>query len=357
MLPPPNFTNQFAIIQLDFLTSRASTFGIEAEFSCQWYRRPSQSVVLFQVDGHPGVNRVFSTGLFSYDSILSQIHIYGELSSIKSIEIRYTLGNPDFTQECYIIRWISSSASFLCFILYSANLLSFIRYGIQVEQLLSSAALLVSSIANIPITYSNRHYRNVAAHCVSSFCQGVFSSYNTVALFLFLFRMNGSDILGFAFLMSLLFIVGHALQIVMTDTRILNMFFDGNMDIWMFFVSVSLMGRIGLFTLQIYHAAFAYWKRPRAHVSALYVAAIALEIGAALAQGAVYCVNGHGNFALDFFADYLMQTALAFAFADLHWPVMAPVRKAAGAQRAEDMSRFLPADKLEPAGLDGPFCL
>jgi hypothetical protein len=360
MLPPPNFTNQLSILQLKIVAPRNATLSLDAELSCQWYRRPSQAVIPVQRSGGLGVNRIFSTGLFSYDSILSQVHISGDVQLVKSVEVLYVMGSPDFSRETFAIRWICSASSFACLVIYCISLGAFLRTGIQVEQILAVGSLLLSAAANLPIEFSNQRYRNLGLHCCDSFFQGLFGSYNTVSLFLFVFRLNGGKVIGFAFLMSLLFIVANAIQIVTGDTRILNLVFDGNMDIWMFFVSASVMGRIGLFVLQIYHGIFPYCcsRSAKSHVNAAYCVGIALEIVTSLLQGAVYYVDGHGNFALDFFGDYLLQTIFAFVFADIHWPAVPPVRKTSlMAQHVGTGNlQFLPADQTDRS-IQPQFCL
>jgi hypothetical protein len=302
--------------------SPPSTFGVDADLSCQWYRRPSQALLPVQIFARPGVNRLFSTGLVSYDSILSQIHIYGEISTITSLELCYILGNTEFCREAFAIRLILAVFSGLCLLCYSISLLSFAQGDVKMEQALSIASLLISVFANCPVQSIDRFQQSFIVHCLNSSLRGILGSFNTVCLFLFVFHANGGEIIGFAFLMSLLYILTHSIQIITSDTRILAFLFDGNLDVWMFFVSVSLMGRIALFALQIYHARFAClcaWTSHR-HLAAAYTFMIAIQVAVAVLQGMFYYVNGYGNFALDFFADYLLQTFFAFAFADLHWP-------------------------------------
>jgi hypothetical protein len=357
MLPAANFTNQYSILQLHVLAPGIDTFSVDAELNCQWYQQPSQSVIAIQLYGRAGLNRLFSTGLFSYDSILSQVHITGDIRLIRSVEIRHIVGNPDFAREIFVIRSVCSGVSFLCLLLYCVSLVMFLRFGIRVEQILSAASLFLAVVANIPINLTNQHYRNVLAVCFNSFFRGLFRSFNTVGLFLFVFRMNGGDVMGFAFLMSLLFIVGNAIQIVTNDTRILNLLFDGNMDVWMFFVSVSLMGRAALFALQIYHAFFS--RGGRTPLSTVHCGLILLEVTTAVCQGTVYYANTYGNFALDFFGDYILQTFFAFAFADMHWPQVPPVRKMSLVEQhmvTEDL-RFPPAGDMDGGLVPDPFCL
>jgi hypothetical protein len=328
MLPPPNFTNIFSIVLLNVTTAAAASFSLDAVVSCQWYRRPSQAVFSVQMYGRPGVNRLFSTGLFSYDSVLCQIHVSGEIAPITSLDVRYVLGDLDFCRESVLVRWVLAAFAVVCFVSYAISLVAFSQ-GFRVEQLLSLISVLICALANCPIEFTNPYQRSIVVHCLNAFFRGVFGSFNTVCLFLFVFLLNGGEVLGFAILMSLLYVLGNSIQTVTNDTRILKLFFDGNMDVWMFFVSVSLMGRIGLFTLQVYHALVAYYcsRAGRRQLTVVYSGMIALEIGVAVLQGTVYYVNGYGNFALDFFADYLLQTFFAFVFVDVHWPQVQTIRK------------------------------
>jgi hypothetical protein len=329
MLPPPNYTNVFAIVLLNLSADGAEPFSIDAELSCQWYVRPKQSVVSVQLFGHPGINRIFSTGLFSYDAVLSQIHISGDISSIKSVQVLYILGTPEFCERSIFTRLVLSVSSAILFILYLFALISFSRGRLQLEQVLSLVSVLIAAFANLPLEFTNSYFGNLVVHYVSSFMQGLFSSYNTVALFLFAFSANGGDILGFSFLMSLLFILGHTLQTATSDTRVLKLFFDGNMDIWMFFVSISLMGRIALFCLQVYQviSASQCQKSSRRTLIKGYSMMIGIQIATSVLQASVYYVKGYGNFAIDFFGDYLLQTMLAFMFVDVHWPQIPSGRK------------------------------
>jgi hypothetical protein len=329
MLPPPNYTNGFSVVQLNVSSTRDTGFVIEAELTCQWYARPKQSVLDIQLFGHTGVNRLFSTGLFSYDAILSQIHISGDISLITSIQILNVLGNPDFFKQTLSIRWILAISSALCFFFYFAALLLFSRGRLQVEQLLSIAAPLIAFWANLPFEFSEKYAGNMIAHYLSALSRGLLSSYNTVALFLFALGLNGGEIMGFSFLMSLLFIMGNTLQSATGDTRVLKVFFDGNLDVWMFFVSISVIGRITLFILQIYQIFSAYHWSSLVRKSLIkgYALLVSLQIGTLVLQAAVYFARGFGNFALDFFGDYLLQTFFAFMFVDIHWPQIPPQRK------------------------------
>jgi hypothetical protein len=353
MLPPPNYTNTFSILLLHITGSPPSTFAVDADLSCQWYRRPSQALFPVQLFARPGVNRLFSTGLVSYDSILSQIHISGEISTITSLELCYILGNGEYCRETFAIRSVLAVFSSLCLLCYSVSLLAFAQGGVKMEHMLSLASLLVSVCANSPLHSVDRFRRSFIVHCLNSSLRGIFGSFNTVCLFLFVFHANGGEMIGFAFLMSLLYILGNSIQIVTSDTRILALLFDGNLDVWMFFVSVSLMGRIGLFTLQIYHALFACscgWTARR-HLATAYAFMIAIQVAVAVLQSMFYYVNGYGNFALDFFADYLLQTFFAFAFADVHWPQVQ--RK----MPLVDQHLVVEDHHFAPAFSDSQFCL
>jgi hypothetical protein len=213
------------------------------------------------------------------------------------------------------------------------------------EQLFSLIALMIGIIANLPIECTDKFHHSFAIYCANSWFKGMFGSYNTVCLFLFAFHANGGEVLSFAFWMSLLYILGNSIQVVTNDTRILALFFDGNLDVWMFFVSVSLMGRIGLFTLQSYHALFAYYggSTAKRNILRAYGLMIGLQMAVVGMQGLFYYVNGFGNFALDFFADYVLQTVFAWEFADVHWPQIQRKVPFVDQQRVVDEVHFKPA--------------
>lgn len=328
MLPPPNYTNYFSIVFLEIVADSQEEFNIDADLSLQWYRMPSQLTIPIEFVTTSGVSRLFATGLFSYDALLSQIHVSGDVSLIKSIDVRYILGNPDFIEETIVVRLIMCFTSFLCLIVYLGCLFGFSKGKVRLEQILTVVSLVISILANCPIKFTYLLNRDWIIHCANLVLKGIFNSYNHAALFVFLYALNGGENLAFAMIMSMLFVCGNAAQVVVNDTRILALLFGANIDIWMFFLSISIMSRVGLFALQVYNLIIAVhvYKHSKPLIYG-YAALIILGAAMNIWEATMYYVDGFGNYALDFLNDYVMQTFFAFVYADLHWPQPSSLRQ------------------------------
>jgi hypothetical protein len=76
-----------------------------------------------------------------------------------------------------------------------------------------------------------------------------------------------------------------------------------------------------------------------------YAFLVVLEIGVLTLQAMMYYRNGFGNFAIDFFGDYLLQTFFAFVFVDVHWPQLPAGRDPRVKERLVDDGGFPAAEE------------
>jgi hypothetical protein len=129
----------------------------------------------------------------------------------------------------------------------------------------------------------------------------------------------------------------------------------------MFFVSISVIGRISLFILQVYQIFSAYHSSNTARKSLIrgYALLVALQIVTLALQVALYYINGYGNFALDFFGDYMLQTFFAFMFVDIYWPQIPLQRKLPLKEQLVELEdlHFPPVDEGGKEGSELPFCM
>ena len=329
MLSPPNYTQMFSVLVVRIETEVPDEFYVDADLTLLWYRAPRQLTIPMQATARSGTNRLFATGLFSYDAIMSQVSVSGNVRNIRQVVIKYVLGDAEFAREVFVIRFVCMCVSAVCAFAYVVDNVIVWKCRAKLAVALTSICLVLSVVANCPMIYSYRFNRYFVVHCIDSVARGVFGAFNIIALFLFVYNLNGGKSPEFVLLMSILFLLGHAVGFLVTDTRILALFFDANIDVWMFFMSISVTGRIVLFALLLYETAATMHLARSVDKPLVYSYALCAVclIGTNIGQAFWYFSHSYGNYALDFFGDYLLQTLISLIYADLHWIHPPPLRK------------------------------
>lgn len=315
-LPGPRYTHAQSVIVLNIDGTTVKEFNVDADVNFQWHRRPSQLVVSIGIIAHTGRNRLMSTGFFSYDSILLQNHIMGDITAIRHVEVRYILGDVDFVSKTVIIRTVCSCAAVLCII---ACLLTR-EEKVRIEQVITFLSLVISVFANCPIKLTYRMNRNLIIHCANLGLKGLFASFNVVVLCLLAWNVDGGHAYISTLITVVLFISGSVAEAIISDTRVFTLLFEGSLylqDLLTVVVSAShflllLITFVGL------------WKLAREKTDAkgnVYVYVLCCWLFACASAFQLYLTykTSHRNYAFDFFADYMLQTIFAFVLVDLHW--------------------------------------
>lgn len=328
MLAAPDYTHMFSVVVFRIETDVPDEFFVDADLTILRYRQQSQLTIPIQASARSGTNRLFATGLFSFDAILSQVSVSGNIKNIKGVVVSYVMGDPEFTREMYAIRYVCMCISAVCAFVYIFGNIFYANSRAKMVSILTSICLILSVAANCPIIYHFNSSEMLVVHCFDSLSRGFLSAFTLVALFLFVYDMNGGKSPEFVLLMSMLFILGHSIGFLVTDTRILTSLFDANIDVWMFFMSISVTGKVVLFSLLIYQNILAITVSRKFDKPLVYAYAMCtvLLIASNIGQGLWYFFHSYGHYALDFLGDYLLQTLISLVYADIHW-FLSPIRK------------------------------
>lgn len=324
MLPPPSFHNLNSIMFFQIDSPNQGQYYIDGEICCQWFRLPTNLVIPIQSYVLTGYNKIFSTRFFSFDSMLLQLYIRGDDILQTNFTIILHQTNSLFGKTMVYLRLVFSIISFACLIIYVFTLCFSSMEHWRAEHILTTGSLVLSSFSNFPITFSPKISDNITVNCIDLVLCGVFTSYNIVALFLFNYHSRGGKYLGYTFLVSLLFIAAHALSQLSSDTRILAKLFDDNEVLWLFFTSISLASRISLACYFIYYDFFPFAPQPnpkRWLIRYTYMGLVLVTMISQALSGLMFIYDGTTNSAVEFLDSYLLNTFLALAFADIHWPI------------------------------------
>ncbi|OHT03056.1 hypothetical protein TRFO_29611 [Tritrichomonas foetus] len=237
-------------------------------------------------------------------------------------------GNPDFGQKTIEIRYILTFISVVCLICYLVSTCFVSRGNIHAEHIFSIIGLIVSILANFPLSVLPQFQGDLEAQCFNFLFKGLFSSFNLINLFLCVYKANNGQLVEFASIMSLVYIFGGALSEMTFDSRIVDRFFDVNTIVWLFFTSVALMSRISI-TLFIFYNFCVILKNHRNSQKRLYTPYLSIYFVSTVSwtvQHILFYKNGYKNYAFDFFESYIVQTLTALMFADIHWPQIASPR-------------------------------
>ena len=117
MLPQLGYSNAFYTVFLDLNELCQTTCAVEAEFVFQNNDNLNNDIMQIQLLANPGIQRLFSTGYFSYDIAMAQIHvIFDSVNATERPKIIITYGDSAFERKSVTLRIIFFIISLICFI-------------------------------------------------------------------------------------------------------------------------------------------------------------------------------------------------------------------------------------------------
>ena len=202
MIPLPKSDHSYSTFFLELIgnSSQIEYFSIEAEVFCQWEYSPASLVRQIIPEAVFGLNRIYSTGLFSYDSLLTQIHITGNLSLLNRVVITVVHSSSDFGKISQKLRKVFASISFIALISFIAASI-YIKYNsFALEHILTMISLIVSIFTNFPILFSRFQFGTILIYSLDLSLSGVFQSLNLTILLCLINNSLGSQSTYFIFL-------------------------------------------------------------------------------------------------------------------------------------------------------------
>jgi hypothetical protein len=322
VLPVPETSHFSYVVFADISPSEPDAFYLlDVEMFCQWFDSPARRIHQTFPNSTGGRYRLFSTSLFTYKSLLIQIQI-SELSGrrLNGVRLVSIQTNPEFGGNALKTRIILSMMSAVLLICYLVVLFWFSPSSIRIQQVLTTVCLILSAIANFPITTV---FRQIPMVVIDGIMCGVFCAFNLVSLLCFL-QKSSTRTLRFVLAISALFLLAEIMLAITSDTNLLSQFFEDNTVIWIFFLSMTVISSVG-YALLLIHSLMIAFCRSRSTRTTLFIAyglATFIALLPLVGESMLFMVTGSGNFAIDFCSHYLAQTLLVFLFADLHWPLV-----------------------------------
>lgn len=344
MLPQLSYSNAFYTVFLDLNNICQSTCSIEAEFVFLNNDNMNSDVMQIQLLTNPGIQRLFSTGYFSYYFAMAQIHvIFDKINISENPKLIVAYGDSAFEKKTIVLRIIFSIMSSICIVTNITTLLLFKWNTIRFETIVSLYGLIFSLISNFPYQLFHKYFGELPALCFNYISNGIFSSYTHINLFLCIYKANDGQNILLTLIICFTFITSNALSELTADTRIAERFFGVDLAIWMFFLSITVMGRFTIFAL-IFHNLYQLTQKLSTIIplpsnqrrincskkkSNLYNAYIAISIinfCSFLMSTGYFLKNGFSNFAVEFFSNYIVPTFTALILVDIHWPQFPPLK-------------------------------
>lgn len=265
----------------------------------------------------------FSTDFLHNDVYTVHAIVNGNVSNIQSLNIRIVHSVSSFGEIVNKLRKgcaIFSGISLICF---AISIILFTKKSTRYEQYHILFLLLLAAFANIP--FSQFEYNRFLLHSIDNIFRGAFSASNLIAIFCFLYLINGGENLSIALIISFLYIFAESMSELTDDSLLLANFFSSNLVVYMFFFISSLMTKICIFGVSVFYIMRQYFcfhnRNTNFGIFTILVFATLIELVPNVFQAYIVLLHGCRNNAFDFFQKYLVQTITTFILAFVFWPV------------------------------------
>lgn len=324
LIHSPTVEKTFSNIFLDFKgdSQNKDAYNVVADILCQWGQAPTLVAKQSMPEAVVGKNRVYSTGLFNYDSLLLQIHITGNITKLSSVTVSAIHTKQEFFNQCNSIR---KTFSYIGIIMLSFYLISFLTISPNlrtVDHYLVILSILISIFANSPKLLENLISNYIANYSLSLLLSGFYQSTNYVLLLCLVIRITSDESIITTCILSLLSIFADGLAELTYDSSILAKYFENNTTLWVFFFTMSVASKCTLLCASMWKILNYLLKTGRSSSSVIYLMLFVVchQYVSFIAKGLFYLLYSYGSSALDFNSRYLSQFITTMAIADIYWP-------------------------------------
>ena len=300
-----------------------SSYNIRSEILCQWNHAPSALVRKDIYEAKIGKNRIYSTGLFNYDSVLMQTWITGNLSKCPKMAVTVTHTSTDFFKQMNNIKNIFSKIAFSAVILYvAAYFISTKKKQRSIEHILVLVSLISSVFGTNSTLLKDLFSEKKWFYIWNLITNGFYQSTNLIILYCLIIRAVSSNSILTSLILSSIFVISESISGLTQDSAILSTYFDNNEALYVFFLSISYVAKammlgFGLYKLIDSVATNIEYKR-----TAIYflIALVVYNIIGIVSMNFYYFIYGYGSSILDFNAHFITPFVTSLALADIYWP-------------------------------------
>ena len=325
----PKEKQTFSTFFIELYSNPYPSYQITADILCQWNHAPSAMLRKSLLQAKSGKNKVYSTGLFNYDSVLFQIHLNGDLSKLFKVTITLAHTSPEFFAFCNKLKSLFSKISIVTFSLYLFSFLFFFgKQRRKLEHLFVLLSLFLS-IQGLNCTNDQSVLTNdsIITYGISLLFHGLYQSINYIVLYCLIILSTTQESLMVPLLLSSLYVMAAALNEVTQDSAILSTYFDNNDALSVFFFSITLLSQASflfysLYKLVVEISQSLFYTRPANYFLLILVLN---QITALFSNNIFHLMKGYVNSALLFYSRYLSHFVTTIILADIYWP--APKRK------------------------------
>ena len=320
----PKEKQTFSTFFIELFSNPDPSYQITADILCQWNHAPSAMLRKSLPQAKAGKNKVYSTGLFNYDSVLFQIHLNGDLSKLSRVTITLAHTSPEFFAYCNRLQGLFAKISAVAFVLYLFSLL--FLFGKQ-RRKLEHYFVLISLVLSIQGLNSRNEESDLTNDSIISYAidllfHGLYQSINYIVLYSLIILSTTQESLIVPLLLSTLYIMAAALNEVTQDSAILSTYFDNNDALSVFFYSITLVSQAALLFYSLYKliveiSQSLLFTRPVIYFLMLLVLN---QLCALLSSNIFHLMKGYVNSALLFYSRYLSHFITTIILADIYWP-------------------------------------
>lgn len=336
------------VLLLSFNAPSNAEFNINADVSCRTEETGRRLYLQTNSTGSAGLYRLFATDYFAHGHVTAQVEIGGDISSITNLCLKMVHASPSFGESTLQIRHVLAIALVVVVLFYILALIMFVGRLARFEHIGSLVSLILVMLSDIPLGTEN-----IYVHSADNLVKGAASAVNLILLFCLVYKSTGGENMSVVLIVASLYVLAEALAVLTDDSCFIAQYFYGNNVVWMFFLTASIVSKIGLslYLVQGIFISLANHRRKRRRALLLgYAGLIFIYIVDMAVQGIVFSVQYCAHPALTFFDRYLLQTIIALSFADFHWP-MTPMSPVALPKFNDDIETETEGDYLN-LGLD-----
>lgn len=314
----------FSVVFLDFVTgdSTVSPFQIDTDVTCT-RANDGNNKIYFQTNstGSSGSYRIFSTDYAYYDFFVVRVQIRGDVDTIASASIRVVQATPEFGRTIAKVVTVLWAVSGIATVVFTVAVVVFCGVNMEFEHVASICVLALCCYVNLPEWIVPRS-ANVWLHGIDNAMTGCLGAANLVVLLCAIYKLTGGNDLSVVLVVASLYVAAEAMAVLTDDSCFIARHFSGNNAAWMFFLVTAILSRcaISSYILLMVWRLLVHGRERRKALVVGYALLIAMIVWAMVAEVVVFLVEYCGNPALDFFIEHVMQTLIALALADFHWP-------------------------------------
>ena len=320
----PKEKQTFSTFFIELWSHSSTTFEITSDILCQWNHAPSAILRQVLPQAKSGKNRVYSTGLFNYDSVLLQIRITGQVSELSNVALTVSHTSPSFFSLENKLTSLFSTICLTTLILYLFAFLFLAHKQKRKTEHYFVIASLFLSIFGIkrPNEENNINDDVILSYLINLLFHGIYQSINFVILFCLIILSTTQESLVVPILLSTLYILASGLNEITQDSAILSTYFDNNDALWVFFMSITIVSQaillfFGLFRLINEIIQNMCFTKP---VVYLLMFLVINQIISVMSMNIFNLVKGYMNSALTFYSRYLSHFITTIILADIYWP-------------------------------------